>query len=232
MNTPAGEAAGNLSQTLDKLTQLERRGWWSWGAALAIVFALTIGITVLSRGATRDGVSGASEFELAIRALWPIVVIFAIFAIRQQASMTRLRQELAIRIGMTATMEVLRAPTAQEILQRQDRRRAQRYFFDQRVKVKVDDEVISGRIRDISHEGLGVVIPKSLPLGSHAVVEFNAGEGESHTISSEVVLKHSHGFYHGFEFLNLSPAYAESLKAACRVAVDLGDGVVVGKGNH
>ncbi len=232
MNSPGGEPAGNLSQTLDKLTQLERRGWWSWCAALAIVFSLTTGITVLSRGAARDGVSGASEFALAIRALWAIVVIFAIFAIRQQASITKLRQELAIRVGMTATMEVLRAPTAQEILQRQDRRKAQRYFFDQRVKVKIDNEVISGRIRDISHEGLGMVIPKSLPLGTHAVVEFNAGEGESHTITSEVVLKHSHGFYHGFEFVNLSPAYAESLKAACRVAVDLAEGATAGKESH
>jgi c-di-GMP-binding flagellar brake protein YcgR len=146
--------------------------------------------------------------------------------------MTKLRQELAIRIGMMATMEVLRAPTAQEILQRQERRKAQRYFFDQRVKVKVDDEVISGRIRDISAEGLGVVIPKSLPLGMQAVVEFGAGERESHTITTEVVLKHSHGFYHGFEFVNLSPAYAESLKAACRVAVDLGEGAAVGKENY
>lgn len=232
MNSPGGEPAGNLSQTLDKLTQLERRGWWSWGAALVIVFALTTGITVLSNGAARDRVAGAREFELAIRALWPIVVIFAIFAIRQQASITKLRQELAIRIGMTATMEVLRAPTAQEILQRQDRRRAQRYFFDQRVKVKVDDEVISGRIRDISHEGLGVVIPKSLPNGAHAVVEFSAGERETHTITSEVVLKHSHGFYHGFEFVNLPPAYAESVKAACRAAVDLGETASVGKENR
>jgi pimeloyl-ACP methyl ester carboxylesterase len=232
MNPPAAESAGSLSQTLDKLRQLERRGWWSWGAALAIVFALTTGITVLSRGAVRDGSSGASEFALAVRALWPIVVIFAIFAIRQQASMTKLRQELAIRVGMMATIEVLRAPTAQEILQRQDRRKAARYFFDQRVKVKVDDEVISGRIRDVSGEGLGVVIPKALPNGTSAVVEFNAGEGESHTITTEVVLKHSHGFYHGFEFVNLSPAYAESLKAACRVAVDLGEGAAAGKENH
>ncbi len=232
MHSPAGEPAGSLSQTLDKLTQLERRGWWSWGAALAIVFALTAGITVLSRGAARDGVLGAGEFALAIRALWPIVVIFAIFAVRQQASITKLRQELAIRIGMTATMEVLRAPTAQEILQRQDRRKAQRYFFDQRVKVKIDDQVISGRIRDISHEGLGVVIPKSLPLGARAVVEFSAGEGESHTITSEVVLKHSHGFYHGFEFVNLSAAHAESLQAACRLSVDLGEGAAAGKENH
>jgi hypothetical protein len=231
MNSP-GEPGGDLSQTLGKLTQLERRGWWSWGAALAIVFALTAGVTVLSREAARDGSAGARQFELVVRALWPIVVIFAIYAIRQQANLTKLRQELALRIGMTATMEVLRAPTAQEILQRQDRRKAQRYFFDQRVKVKIDNQVISGRIRDISHEGLGVVIPKSLPLGANAMVEFSAGEGESHTITSEVVLKHSHGFYHGFEFVNLSPAYAESLKAACRVAVDLGEPAAVGKENH
>jgi len=232
MNSPAGEPAGNLSQTLDKLTQLERRAWWSWGTALVIVFVLTAGITVLSHPAARDRVSGTTEFELAIRALWPIVVIFAIFAVRQQASITKLRRELAIRIGMTATMEVLRAPTAQEILQRQERRKAQRYFFDQRVKVKAEGEVISGRIRDISAEGVGVVIPKSLPLGASAVVEFSTGEGESHTITSEVVLKHSHGFYHGFEFVNFSPAYAESLKGACRVAVDLGEGATVGKENH
>ena len=232
MNSAGAEPAGDLSQTLGRLTQLERRGWWSWGAALAIVFALTAGVTVLSRGAARDGSAGARQFELAVRALWPIVVIFAIFAIRQQANLTKLRQELAIRIGMTATMEVLRAPTAQEILQRQDRRKAQRYFFDQRVKVKVDGHVISGRIRDISGEGLGVVIPKSLMLGARAVVEFSAGEGEAHTITSEVVLKHSHGFYHGFEFVNLSPAYAESVKAACRMAVGLGESAVVGKENH
>jgi hypothetical protein len=231
MNSPAGEPAGNLSQTLDKLTQLERRGWFSWGAALAIVFALTAGITVLSRGAARDGVSGAHEFELAIRALWPIVAIFAIFVIRQQASITKLRQELALRIGMMATMEVLRAPTAKEILQRQERRKAQRYFFDQRVRVKFEDQVISGRIRDISAEGLGVVIPKSLPLGMSAVVEFSTGEGESHTITCEVVLRHSHGFYHGFEFVSLSPAYAASLKVACRVAVDLVEDAAVAKEN-
>jgi PilZ domain-containing protein len=227
MYSPAGEPAGDLSQTLDKLTHLERRGWWSWGAALVIIFALTLGITVLSRGAARDGVSGARDFELAIRALLPIVVIFAIFAIRQQASITKLRQDLAIRIGMMATMEVLRQPTAEAILQRQNRRRAQRYFFDQRVKVKIDDELISGRIRDISGDGIGVVIPRALPIDTKAVVEFSPGEGDAKIINTEVVLRHSHGFYHGFEFVNLPAAYAESVKAACRVAVDLGENATV-----
>ena len=35
------ESGGDLFQTLDKLTHLERRGWWSLGTALIIIFALT-----------------------------------------------------------------------------------------------------------------------------------------------------------------------------------------------
>ena len=220
----SAEPGGDLSQTLDKLTQLERRGWWSLGTALVIIFALTVGVTVLSRETLHPG---NPEFELAIRALFPIVILFAIFAIRQQANITKLRRELAVRIGMTATMEVLRAPTAQAILQRQNRRKAQRYFFDQRVKVKVDGETISGRIRDISEIGVGVVIPKSLPLDTKAAVEFSTGEGDSKVIATEVILRHSHGFYHGFEFVSLPPAFAESVKAACRVAVDIGENATV-----
>ncbi|MDT8067709.1 MAG: PilZ domain-containing protein [Terriglobia bacterium] len=226
MHSP-GEPAGDLSQTLKKLTYLERRGWWSLATALVIIFALTTGVTMLSRGAARDGVYGARQFELAIRGLWPIVIIFAIFAVRQQASVTKLRQELALRIGMMATIEVLRAPTAQAILDRQNRRRVQRYFFDQRIKVKIDGEMISGRIRDISGIGVGVVIPKSLPADTRAAVEFSAGEGDSKIIATDVVLRHSHGFYHGFEFVNLPAEYAESLKAACKVAIDIAENATV-----
>lgn len=223
----SAEPGGDLSQTLDKLTQLERRGWWSLATALVIIFALTAGVTVLSRDTVRDRITGNTEFELAMRALLPIVVLFAIFAIRQQASITKLRRELAVRIGMTATMEVLRAPTAQAILQRQNRRKVQRYFFDQRVKVKVNGETISGRIRDISEDGIGVVIPKSLPPETQASVEFGAGEADSKIVTTDVILRHSHGFYHGFEFLNLPPASAESVRAACRVAVDIGENATV-----
>ncbi|MGE5110941.1 MAG: PilZ domain-containing protein [Acidobacteriaceae bacterium] len=223
----SAEPGGDLSQTLDKLTQLERRGWWSLATALVIIFALTVGVTVLSRDTIRDRVAGNTEFELAIGALLPIVILFAIFAIRQQASITKLRRELAVRIGMTATMEVLRAPTAQAILQRQNRRKVQRYFFDQRVKVKVEGEMISGRIRDISEEGIGVVIPRSLPLETRASVEFGAGEADSKIVTTDVILRHSHGFYHGFEFLNLPPTFAESVRAACRVAVDIGENATV-----
>jgi PilZ domain len=222
-----GEPAGDLSQTLARLTHLERRGWWSLATALVIIFALTTGVTLLSRGAARDGGYGARQFELAIRGLWPIVIIFGIFAVRQQANMTKLRRDLALRIGMMATMEVLRAPTAQGILERQDRRRVQRYFFDQRIKLKIDGEVISGRIRDISGSGVGVVLPKSLATGTKAVVEFSTGEGESGIITADVVLRHAHGFYNGFEFVDLPAEVAESVKAACKVAVGIGEDATV-----
>jgi hypothetical protein len=208
----------DLYQTQVDLAHLERREWWSWGAALTIIALLTLAVTVLCLSSVSDQLLTQSQRELVLRGLVPLVLLFAFFTIRQQSHIGRLRRQLATQIAMTATMEVLRAPTAAQQKGWQNRRNTARYYFDQRVKVYAGKDTFHGRTRDISETGMGVVIPDAVPTGSRVKLEFALGGGKD-ALLVDAILRHHRGFYNGFEFADVNPTLQHAINAACTGAV-------------
>ena len=208
----------DLYQTQVDLALLERREWWSWGAALTIIAILTVAVAILCLSSVSDQLLTQSQRELVLRGLVPMVLLFAFFTVRQQLQIGRLRRQLATQIAMTATMEVLRAPTAAQQRGWQNRRNTPRYYFDQRIKVLAGKETFHGRTRDISETGMGVVIPDSVPTGTLVQLEF-ALPGSKDAVLVDAILRHHRGFYNGFEFANVKPGLQLTINSACTGAI-------------
>jgi hypothetical protein len=208
----------DLGQTQVDLAHLERREWWSWGAALTIIAILTVAVAILCLGSVSDQLLTQGQRELVLRGLVPMVLLFAFFTIRQQWQIGRLRRQLATQIAMTATMEVLRAPTQLQQKGWQNRRNTSRYYFDQRIKVLAGKDTFHGRTRDISETGMGVVIPDSVPTGTLVQLEF-AIPGNKEALLVDAILRHHRGFYNGFEFANVKPGVQHTINGACTGAV-------------
>ena len=119
---------------------------------------------------------------------------------------------------MSATMEVLRPPTAAQQRGWQNRRMTARYYFDQRIKVYAGKETFHGRTRDISETGIGVVIPDNVPTGSRVRLEFAVAPGKP-PLLVDAVLRHHRGFYNGFEFADVKPDLQHTINGACSGAV-------------
>src|SRR3954454_1647823 len=208
----------DLYQTQVDLAHLERREWWSWGAALTIIALLTVTVAILCLASVSDQLLTQSHRELVLRGLVPLVLLFAFFTIRQQWQIGRLRRQLATQIAMTATMEVLRAPTTAQQRGWQNRRTTPRYYFDQRIKVYSGKDTFHGRTRDISETGMGVVIPDSVPTGTLVQLEFALASGKQ-AMQVDAILRHHRGFYNGFEFANVKPGLQHEINGACMGAV-------------
>lgn len=204
----------DLRQTQVDLAQLERREWWSWGAALTIIAILTVAVAILCLSSVSDQLLTQGQRELVLRGLVPMVLLFAFFTIRQQLQIARLRRQLATQIAMTATMEVLRAPTPSQQKGWQNRRNTPRYYFDQRIKVFAGNDTFHGRTRDISETGIGVVIPDSVPTGTLVQLEFALPGGEE-ALLVDAILRHHRGFYNGFEFSNVKPGMQHAINSSC-----------------
>ena len=62
---------------------------------------------------------------------------------------------------------------------------------------------IYGRIRDISEDGVGAMIPCSLFISEQVTLVFSMGDGREGTMSA--IVRHCHGFLYGFEFISIEP---------------------------
>lgn len=208
------EGSRDVRQTQADLARLERREWWSWSAALLIIIVLAAAVATLALASVNEEVLTTPQRDLVLRGLVPLVVIFALFSIRQQLLIGRLRRQFALHMGLMATMEVLRPPTQHQRQGWQNRRQNPRFFFDQRVKVRLGKQTFHGRTRDISEGGIGIVVPDPIPLGSRVLLEFATGE-RGRSISAEGILRHHRGFYNGIEFVELSAESLESIRGVC-----------------
>jgi hypothetical protein len=204
-NAPGSDSELALEKAQDALLALQRREWWSWSTALFIILLLSFAVWITAAPSVRD---------LAIMGLIPLVLLFALFVIYQQRSIAQLRLELATQIGFSATLAALRPATTEEARAVNNRRRALRYYLDQRVKVTCNGQTIFGRTRDISESGLGIVVPVPIARGQVIQIEFRTGEFGS-KIAVDAAVRHQRGFYHGIEFANLSPADIQAIEAAC-----------------
>ena len=204
------------------LERLERREWWRWGSALAVMLLLTLGVLSLSLSDVRRETFTAIQLDRAVWGLFALVVIFDGFAIYQQVLISRLRRQLTGQIGMMAALETLKPASLLDQAGRNERRRSPRYPFDQRVKVKTTtggkEATFFGRTIDLSPLGLGVVLPNSLVRGEEVSLEFSAALGKP-ILSLSAIVRYANGFRHGLEFAGVSAADDEHLRWACR-AVD------------
>lgn len=211
-------SATSMREIQAHLEQLERRDWWRWATAISIMLSLALALLALAPPEVTKNVLNKYQLDMAIPGLLGLVVIFSFFAIYQQVRISRMRRQLAGQIGMLAALEVLTPATSEEQDGWKERRRAPRYPFDQRLKVKtvVDGQegAFYGRIIDVSELGIGAVISGSLQRGEKAVLEFNfnSGSGNS-TLSLAAVTRYARGFRHGFEFSSLSAAELDNLRA-------------------
>jgi diguanylate cyclase (GGDEF)-like protein len=108
----AGDSKTDDSQK--RLRLLERRDWSLWCTAVAVMLLLMGGLFSFSIPAVvgREDFFLHDQLEVAVRGLFGMVLLFSIFAIRQQIKLNQLRREIATQIGMLSALE-----TRAELLQ-------------------------------------------------------------------------------------------------------------------
>ena len=198
------------------LERLERQEWWRWATALFIMLLLSLGVFSLSLPHTQKEFLTRYRWDLTIPALFATILVFNVFVVHQQIRISRMRRQLSGQIGMLAALEVLRPASAAEQAGQRELRRAPRYPFDQRLKVKVqgdgEDIIFYGRIIDLSEMGLGAVISGTLERSATVSLEFSTGPGKPILMLTAIV-RYARGFRHGFEFSGLRASELECLKS-------------------
>lgn len=198
------------------LEKLERREWWRWATALLIMLLLTLGVFLLSFPGAKKDVFSPYQWNMAAPGLFAMVLVFNLFVVHQQIQISRLRRQLSSQIGMLAALEVLKPVTSEEQAGWNERRRAERFPFDQRLRVtaQVDgqESTLYGRIIDLSELGVGAVISGSLPRGEEVVLEFSMGTGAP-ALLLRAAVRYTRGFRHGFEFCEVTTAELEQLRS-------------------
>jgi hypothetical protein len=161
------------------------------------------------------------QLAMMVRCLLGRVLLFDVFVVYQQVSITKLRRQLTSQLGLIAALDLIKRPQAEplpprasEQEARQERRRLVRAQFDEQLKVKALTEagretVTQGRIRDMTEHGIGAIIPISLNPGDVITVEFLA-DGCLLALKASVV--HRRGFRYGMEFTGLTETDEETLR--------------------
>jgi PilZ domain len=202
------------NQTQSRLDQLERHEWWRWSVAVVVMLALTFGLLALSIPVIggRDWAE-LTELNIALRGLLALILLFDIFVIYQQMLITRLRRDLATQLRVGTTLETLKKADGHANSPQRERRRSERADIDRRVRVntllKGKSTCFYGRIRDISQEGMGAVIPCSLSIDEQVTLEFSLEDGHESTVSA--IVCHCQGFHYGFDFVSIQPSLREAI---------------------
>lgn len=216
------DVEADLHQTQARLDRLERHEWWRWGLAFVVMLALTVGLIVLSIPVVA-GQDPAEQVQMNIglRGLLGLVLLFDVFVVHQQVLITRLRRDLATQLRVVTTLEILKRPDEESNRDREERRRIQRSGLDRRLRVNTLHEgkpsFVLGRIRDISEDGLGAVIPCSLNVGDEVTLEFSVDEGQEGSVSA--VVRHRQGFHYGFDFVSIAPSMRQAIARMTAVPV-------------
>jgi len=96
-------------------------------------------------------------------------------------------------------------------------RRILRSGFDRRLQVKALHEgkptLLHGRIRNISPDGIGAVIPCSLQVNEQVTLTFAMENG--HPCSVSAVVRHCQGLRSGFKFISIQPSLREAITRLC-----------------
>ncbi|MFB3815769.1 MAG: PilZ domain-containing protein [Terriglobales bacterium] len=202
----------DLRATHAQLLRLERGEWFRWGAALVVTLALTAGLLVLSLPRASRDAFDQEQLATGMRSLLALVLLFDVFVIYQQAVITRLRRQLTSQLGLIAALDVLNAPAADTDSPFAERRRLPRSRFDQQLWLTTVDgrtTNIQGRIRDITEQGLGAIIPEPLQRDSVVTLKFAV---DGCDLAIKAVVRYRRGIHYGFEFIGLADPDAEVLR--------------------
>ena len=192
-----------LADTVNQLQRLERWEWWRWGTVFVISLALTGGLFSLRYPNLRPDIVSVNQLDQALWGLLGLVLLFDVFALYQQWKISRMRRDLSNQIAMLATLEVLRPANPAQEVEKRNRRRNQRFYLDQRLKVVITDaqgKSVFGRTRDISEGGIGGVIADPLEPGTRVELEFPVPVQDL-PLKMTAIVCFRRGFHHGFEFL-------------------------------
>jgi PilZ domain-containing protein len=144
------------------------------------------------------------------------VLLFVIFVIYQRLQIARFRRQLSMQMATVATLAALKPLSPEERRGQKERRRWQLLQVDELLKViaKMEgkERQVYGRVRDVSENGLGAVIPDALNPGDTVTLTFALGKSASFTLMATV--RHWRGFHYGFEYQNVPAATLQSLKAS------------------
>jgi len=99
----------HLSETRSRLQAVDRRDWWAWATASAVMLLLTGATIILVRFS--DAVVEADVFlrldrEQAVRGLLGMVLLFIVYGFYQQIRIRMLRRELSGKIERLLSAEV------------------------------------------------------------------------------------------------------------------------------
>jgi hypothetical protein len=200
------------------LHQLDRRDWWRWAAAIVIMLLVTMGVFALSLPNLRRSFEEQQQLDLAVFGLMALILLFDAFSVYQQIQINRMRRQLAAKMAMALTDEVLRPHDVEVREIGEDERRTPRFSLDHRLTVRAtlgDKETVGyGRTSDICVDGIGALISESLPHGTPVILEMTLST-RSETLRLAAVVCYRRGFLHGFKFTNLTLAQAAAISRAC-----------------
>jgi len=90
-----------------------------------------------------------------------------------------------------------------------------RHKVDLRVKVTPDGHsTVHCRSNDLNKEGIGLLLPSDLPIGTRATIEFSL-PGSQESLRLRALLRHREGFRSGFEFVHLTPEERHLIRTFC-----------------
>ncbi|HEV2489858.1 MAG TPA: GGDEF domain-containing protein [Candidatus Acidoferrales bacterium] len=101
--------AENWNQLRANLKRLDRKQWWMWSSAVAVILLLTIGVASFAFPSLLSVDEGAYSFFLSqsVRGLVGLVLIFSVYTIYQQSLINRIREQLADQMDSVTKVEVL-----------------------------------------------------------------------------------------------------------------------------
>jgi hypothetical protein len=98
-----------------------------------------------------------------------------------------------------------------------DLRRILRSGLNRRLQVRTFHQgkptLLHGRIRNISQEGIGAVVPCSLQVNEHVALTFAMEDGRESTVSA--VVRHCQGLRSGFKFISIEPSLRSTIARIC-----------------
>jgi diguanylate cyclase (GGDEF)-like protein len=96
-------------------------------------------------------------------------------------------------------------------------RRILRSGLNRRLQVRAFHQgrptLLHGRIRNISQDGIGAVIPCSLQIDEHVALTFAMERSRECTVSA--VVRHCQGLRSGFQFISIEPSLRDAIARIC-----------------
>src|SRR5271170_5438716 len=96
-------------QIREHLHRLDRRQWWLWSTAVAVILLLTLAVASFAFPAmlSHDETSYSFYLNQAVRSLVGIVLLFSVYLVYQQYLLSRLRRQLAEQVQSLAKVQSL-----------------------------------------------------------------------------------------------------------------------------